>query len=231
MMSFPGSNFDGRRRERAFTLLEMLVVIGIIAVLAVALLPAVGTMSKSQSRKSAISSLLGGIEQARAEAMRTGQSSYIVFTAFDSGKPATLNAYNYRCFAIFVDDPADATHPKQLTNWKTLPTGVAMRANSTSNTAVTNLPKLNSLPAPMPVLTFTPDTNAAVTYYVIKFNPTGEVDQPTNNIVLGVFEGFVTGTTETFTSGKDKNGNPLASEYLSISQHTGRAVPTATPKP
>ncbi len=51
----------------AFTLIEMLVVIGIISILLVAVIPAVNSLSKSGGRKASISALLGAIEQTRAQ--------------------------------------------------------------------------------------------------------------------------------------------------------------------
>ena len=61
----------------AFTLLELLVVIGIIAILMAMIAPAVTSLSKSNGRKAAIANLLGGIEQARAQAIADGQATYV----------------------------------------------------------------------------------------------------------------------------------------------------------
>src|SRR5205807_7976742 len=89
----------------AFTLLELLVVIAIISVLLVAVIPAVNSFSKSSGRKGAISNLLGAFEQARAEAIKSGQATYVVFPTFASGtSQTTLDRYNYKSFAIFEDD-------------------------------------------------------------------------------------------------------------------------------
>src|SRR5689334_22329245 len=93
-MSFPGSNADmgkakmGPRffaprdvRANAFTLLELLVVLGILAILLVAIVPAINSLSKSSGRKAAIGNLLGAVEQARAEALKSGRATYIVLPA------------------------------------------------------------------------------------------------------------------------------------------------------
>jgi prepilin-type N-terminal cleavage/methylation domain-containing protein len=210
-------------RHQAFTLIELMVVIGVIAVLLVALIPAVSSFSKSGGRKAAIGSLLGTIEQARVQAIKDGQATYVVFPVFSTASVSTLDRYHYRSFAIFEDDPANATatsNTKQLTNWKTLPTGVALRATGTAS--VTSLPEASTL-APAPTLAFTPDTAASATFYCIKFNASGEVEAPNNNVVLSVFEGHVNGQTEQITSARDAQGAPAAVDSIRIAQLTGRA--------
>src|SRR6266571_1834156 len=101
-----------------FTLIELLVVIGIIVMALAALVPAVTSLSKSGGRRAARNSLLGGIEQARAEAIKSGQATYVVFPTFTSGTQSTLDRYNYRSYAIFEDDAANPGNVKQLTEWK-----------------------------------------------------------------------------------------------------------------
>src|SRR4029077_11174321 len=88
-----------RGRVRAFTLIEMLVVLGMIVILLSAVIPAVTSLSKANGRKGAMANLLGGIEQARAEAIKSGQATYVVFPAFTSGTQSTLDRYNYKAYA------------------------------------------------------------------------------------------------------------------------------------
>jgi len=213
------------RPEGGFTLLELLVVMGIILVALAALVPAVTSLSKSGGRRAAFNSLLGGIEQARAEAIKSGQATYIVFPIFTSGTQSTLERYNYRSYAIFEDDAANPGNVKQLTDWKVFPTGVALRAAGTA--ALSNLADPATL---TPAVTFSlrPDASAAP-FKCIKFNSNGEVQAPAANILLGIFEGYVSSGSEIPTT-KDGSGNPSAVEYVAVSQFTGRAVP-ATPTP
>jgi len=215
-----------RGRLRAFTLIEMLVVLGIIALLLVAIVPAVTSLSKANGRKAAIGNLLGGIEQARAEALKSGQATYVVFPALTSGTQSTLDRYNYRSYAIFEDDAATPGNVKQLTAWKSFPTGVALRAAGTA--ALSNLADPASL-TPSVTLSFAPDAGATP-FKCFKFNSNGEVTAPAANVLLGIFEGYVNSGTEIATT-KDASGNPSAVEYVRVSQFTGRAEPTATPSP
>src|SRR5947208_2817776 len=96
-------------RASAFSLLELLVVMAILAVLLVAIVPAVSSLSKSNARKGALSNVLGAIEQARAQAIKDGQPTYIVFATVLPGTPdtATIQRYCYKSFAIFQDDAAN----------------------------------------------------------------------------------------------------------------------------
>ncbi len=221
-----------RGRFRAFTLVEMLVVLGMIVILLSAVIPAVTSLSKANGRKAAMANLLGGIEQARAEAINTSQATYVVFPTFGAGTAqSTLDRYNYKAYAIFEDNAANPGSVKQVTPWKALPTGVALRATGTA--ALANLADPASL-NPAPTFSFTPDTGTTPAFRCLKFNSNGEVEAPATNVLLGVFEGYVSNGTEVVTSGKDANGNPAAVEYIAVAQFTGRAEPAdavATPTP
>ncbi|MEP7015267.1 MAG: type II secretion system protein [Verrucomicrobiota bacterium] len=207
--------------RKGFTLLELLVVMGIIAILLVVVIPAVTSLSKSSGRKGAIGNLLGAIEQARAEAIKTGQATYVVFPTFTTGSPAIIDRYNYKAYAVFTDDPASPVRPKQLTNWKTFPTGVALRA--AGNAPLSSLPNAAGL-TPSVAFAFTPDTTASIdNFRCIKFNSNGEIESPAANVTLAIFEGFVNAGTEVITGSKDGSGNPRAMESITIAHLTGRA--------
>jgi len=200
------------------------MVMGIIAIALAALVPAVTSLSKSGGRRAARNSLLGGLEQARAEAIKSAQATYVVFPAFTSGTQSTLDRYNYRSYAIFEDDAANPGNVKQLTDWKSFPSGVALRAAGTA--ALSNLADPATLTPPV-TFGFAPDASAAP-LKCFKFNSNGEVQAPAGNVLLGIFEGYINGGTEVATT-KDGSGNPSAVEYITVSQFTGRAEPTAAP--
>ena len=109
---------SAKQRERfAFTLVELLVVIGIISLLLVAVIPAVTSLSKSSGSKSAVSGLMNSFEQARALALTSGSATYVVFA--DQTTPE-----NYRCKAYIVFQEKNFV-PTAVTKWNFLPTGIS----------------------------------------------------------------------------------------------------------
>ena len=166
-----------------FTLIELLVVIGIIAILLVAVIPAVNSLSKSSGRKAAISNLLGAIEQARSEAIKSGQATYVVFPTQLPGAPdaATIQRYCYHSYAVFEEDSANPGTQKQLTAWKILPTGVSFRSKSD------NAPQKNGGLTPLPTASFAfQPLNASAPFPFLKFNANGEIESPPNDVLLVV---------------------------------------------
>jgi prepilin-type N-terminal cleavage/methylation domain-containing protein len=222
-----------KRERSAFTLLELLVVMGVIAVLLVAIIPAVNSLSKSSSRKGAIGNLKGAIEQARVAAIKDGQPTYVVFATTLPGSPdtGTVQRYSYKSYAIFEEDPAAPATPKQLSPWRTIPTGASMRSKadppntnpSVSHGGIDSLPTGINFPFPQ--------TNSSAQFPFIKFNANGEIESPATDVVLVVFEGFVDNGNEIITGAKDPYGNPKSVEILRVYRLTGRAEPTITPIP
>src|SRR5436305_8853357 len=143
---------------------------GIVIMALTALVPAVTSLSKSGGRRAARNALLGGIEQARAEAIKSSQATYVVFPTFTGGAQSTLDRYNYRSYAIFEDDAAHPGNVKQLTDWKSFPTGVALRAAAYRINSVSVDPFLSYLQDPgwSPAPPFTPDLSATTVLRCIK---------------------------------------------------------------
>lgn len=200
-----------------FTLMELLVVIGIISILAVAIVPAVNSISKSQGRKAAVTNLLGAFEQARAEGIKSGQMTYLIFATFTAATQPTIDRYNYKSYAIFEDDPTTPGTPKQLTTWKILPSGVSVRKDISSLTPTSNF-------TPPLLVTFTPDTAASPVFYAVQFNNNGEMETPSADITVTVFEGYVDSSGNEKVTSQKLGTAPTAIGALKISHLTGRAT-------
>lgn len=210
----------------AFSLVELLVVVGIVTLLVAVLIPAVGSLSKSSGRKGAASVLLGALEQARTQAIKDGRATYLVFPAQPPDNtssitdPAILERYFYHSFAVFQDDPTDVAKPKvQLTAWKFLPLGISLRTEISFSSPSTTTNSAWSAAS----FTFTPAGGGAIqSFPFIQFDESGSFIAPTSPnpgpVLLRFFEGYVTGTNERPTNSKNKD------EIISIARVTGRGT-------
>ena len=102
------------RDLRAFTLIELLTVVSIIAVMLAASLPAVNAISKSSGRKAAVSNVMNALEQARALAIRDGRATYVVFMTNTSAP----DNYRNKAYAVFEDTNTTSSATQvQVTKW------------------------------------------------------------------------------------------------------------------
>ncbi|MEY2539813.1 MAG: hypothetical protein QOG67_3553 [Verrucomicrobiota bacterium] len=211
-------NHPADHARNSFTLLELLVVIGIIAILLVAIVPAVNSLSKSSGRKSAINIVVGTLEQARSQAIKDGRATYVAFAAqptdgaTDISDKGIIDRYFYHSVAIFEDDPSGSPTKTQLTPWKVLPTGISVRTEisfSSSNAAWKS-----------DDFVFVPDASKIKKFPFVKFNSVGALEAPTpawsGPIPIRLFEGSVNGTAEIPTTKNNKD------ETINIARLTGR---------
>ena len=193
---------------------------GVIALMLVALLPAVTSLSKSSGRKGAVSLLLGVLEQARTLAIKDGRPAYVVFPAGtpESTDQNLISRYLYHSVAIFEEqeDPANLGTFKQIqiTEWKILPTGISLRSDISASPWTTDVD-----------FAFTPEgANKTEKFPYLKFNSSGQIDSPTSTtgqIQLRVFEGYVSAGSEHVTSSKNFD------ESITITTVSGRSTYTS----
>lgn len=196
-----------------FTLLEMITVMAIIAIAAAIAIPAIGSLTKSSARRTAVSLTLAALDQTRALALSRSGNFYIAFADNSSDLPED---YRCRAFAIFEETfhpngtPGNQYHWLQVSNWALLPTGVAFD------------PAANSVfGAPARKAFYFPPLGKEISAAYFKFNSIGAVDEPANSDLANVkiFEGFIgTNGQPTFT-----NQAVAAAEVIKVSLATGRA--------
>ena len=205
-----------RRPAAAFTLVELLAVVGIMGLLAAVAVPALKGLTGSGGRKQALSQIMGALEIARNTAISTGTNAAVIFpdSTFASG-----DAYKYRSMAVVAWNATNNTNPATMVgSWIVLPQGIALFPNS-----ISALPQGTNIS--VRILT---SNNPASTFRAICFQSDGGIDEsqsplPTNGIAY--FEGTVTGTTA--------NTNSKASNFetVRVTRYTGRPLPTLAPAP
>jgi len=197
----------------AFTLVELLAVVGIMGLLAAVAVPALKGLTGSGGRKQALSQVMGALEIARNTAINTGTNAAVIFpdSTFASG-----DAYKYRSMAVVAWNTTNAATPATMVgSWIVLPQGIALFPNS-----ISALPQGTNIS--VRILT---TSNPATTFRAISFQSDGALDeglfpvtQPLPSITF--FEGTVDVTTA------KKNSKTTMFETVNLTRYTGRAIPT-----
>ena len=216
-----------RRPASAFTLVELLAVVGIMGLLAAVAVPALKGLTGSGGRKQALSQVMGALEIARNTALNTGTNAAVIFpdSSFgfgDAYKYRSMAVVSYNASTIATNTNPSTPYEKLVSSWVVLPQGISFLPNYLATNTTTNMIRLTAL------IQIPPKTNSTnVTCPGIVFQSDGGLlDGPTNSVAgVAFFEGTVTGT----------NTNPTSKmtnfETVRLTRYGGRTRPTLAPAP
>jgi len=204
-----------RSHTKAFSLVELMAVAGVMALLAVVAAPALRGLAGTGGRKQAVGQLMGAFEVARNTALATGTNAAVVIP----DNTFTRTNYSYRSLAVVAWNPTNANiAPSMVGGWISLPEGIAIFPNS-----VSSLPKTNVN------LILPPNQTSLFLQPIIVFQSDGGLlpDDSGNFVTngLAIFEGTVSGTAA------DRLGRTNRVETIILSPYTGRARGTLRAAP
>ncbi len=203
---------SSRKRGHAFSLVELLAVVGIIAILSVAAVPVMRGLGGSQSSRATAQILISALEQARTAAILSGTNAYL---ALPNTETTTMNLTNrLRTYAViretvsqdgdeyddFQTNVPTASKWVLLSKWERLPGDLQFSATA-----------LNQLASTDPSgLTFPGNSNSS-TLAVIGFTSGGALSDPRGTAGL-LFA----------SSNKVANGKAAVADRIEISEYSGR---------
>lgn len=190
-----------RPRRFGFSLIEMLAVIGIMALLMAISVPAINGLTGSAGRKGAIRVMLNAFERARVVALESSTNAYIGFA--DRNFPK--DKLRYRAFIIFrdridTDSPAagEPVAPQYvaLSKWEELPGKISFKSQIGSSLTGDGGAYLTLGDDSIPLLV------SGAQLPVLAFNSTGAVASPSDSTLLKLFlyQGFYAGNQDNFSS-------------------------------
>lgn len=188
-------------RTRAFSLVEVLMVMGIIAIMVTLVAPAIAGFSSTAGRRGAVNLVMNTIDQARVAALEQGREVQIVFWRRESPEADAIKVRR---------KTEDGTGWEELTKWVKLPKGVLLHNPPAANVFNSK----NSVE--LDELTGNPEKK---NLGVIEFTASGTLRIPAspNNLVI-LTEG-TRETEETISQRKDQSGG---FEIISVARYTGR---------
>lgn len=203
-----------RRSPAAFTLVELLAVIGIMGLLAAVAVPTLKGLAGSGGRKQALSQVMGALEIARNTAISTGTNAAVIFPDLNFAS----QPYRYRSMAVISWNTTNTNDPNIMVgSWITLPQGVVLH-----HTQINQLPTVTNDTA----FRIPPSTNSIKTnnLHALVFQSDGSIPNEYFNDKIkdeGIcfYEGAVVNNFTTTTNTSKQQTNV---ETIKIYHYTGR---------
>jgi prepilin-type N-terminal cleavage/methylation domain-containing protein len=202
---------------RAFSLVEMLFVVAVIAILLTLLVPAIRGFASVGARKGAVTTVMNTLEQARIAAIEQGRDVLVLFwmkngVAGSPDEPDTL---------IVLRRPESGSGWEQISRWIPLPRGVIFHGEDADSEILTNSSVLSQVTdAELQLLPGSPKPLRA-NLGALLFNASGAVQKGTSasNLRIALTEGQ-RDTTGAIVVDFHKGGY----EVIAVAHYTGRAT-------
>lgn len=185
-----------KRKSRKYTLVELLVVVGIMALIMSIALPSFSKMARGQAPKNAARNILATLKGARSYAITERKYVAVIFPDKDNTGVTALKNYAFKryraCFVKRTDTGTTTTYAFSSwidgENWKEMPSSAVFSTQTVNTTtgAITGSPSATTVESVV-------DSSiglAATNLPGIIFKPTGSTGQ-TGNTTFTVFEGVV----------------------------------------
>jgi len=205
------------RPAKAFSLIELLVVMAVISLMVALMLPAISGFSGSAGRRGAVNTVMNTFEQARVAALESGRTVYVVFWRRVFPEADAL---------MVLRETEDGTGTyEQMSKWIKLPKNILLHQPAAGQSMLSIDPAsvLTTGRMPRPVT-----LTAGESLNVLAFNESGGVAFPTGkpNRKLIISEGIRgDGGTEALLSSKKQDQSVPGGgfEIISVSRYTGRS--------
>ena len=208
-------SFHHFKKQRAFSLLELLAVTAIVGMLMALAVPAISGFTSPAGRKGAVIVVMNALEQARVSAIETGRDVVVLFWR-KNGSTGTQPDEPDALMLLRRNETDTAWEP--ATRWIKLPNGVLFHSED-ENSLIRGSQPDSSLLLAVPGATPSASQTGA-----LQFSSSGAVKNPATSsagLYIAFTEGQRASGSNTLAIDKQKSGGR---EVISLARYTGRAT-------
>ena len=208
-------SFHHFKKQRAFSLLELLAVAAIVGMLMALAVPAISGFTSPAGRKGAVIVVMNALEQARVSAIETGRDVVVLFWR-KNGSTGTQPDEPDALMLLRRNETDTAWEP--ATRWIKLPNGVLFHSED-ENSLIRGSQPDSSLLLAVPGATPSASQTGA-----LQFSSSGAVKNPATpsaGLYIAFTEGQRASGSNTLAIDKQKSGGR---EVISLARYTGRAT-------